>query len=44
MWRLEHGAMLLVAPNGDSWRFEADDNAQWRKVPDTADPLIMLRQ
>ena len=44
MWRLEHGAMLLVAPNGATWRFEADDNAQWRRVPDTADPLIMLRQ
>lgn len=44
MWRLEHGQMILLAPSGESWRFEADDNAQWRKVPDTADPLIMLRQ
>jgi len=44
MWRLEHGAMLLIAASGESWRFEADDNAQWRKVPDAADPLIMLRQ
>jgi hypothetical protein len=24
--------------------FEADDNAQWRRVADSADPLIMLRQ
>ncbi|PZA11078.1 peptidase [Rhodopseudomonas palustris] len=44
MWRLEHGAMMLVTPRGDTWRFEADDNAQWRKVPETTDPLIMLRQ
>uniref|UniRef100_E6VG77 Alkaline proteinase inhibitor/ Outer membrane lipoprotein Omp19 domain-containing protein n=2 Tax=Rhodopseudomonas TaxID=1073 RepID=E6VG77_RHOPX len=44
MWRLEHGAMLLIAPNGTTWRFEADDNAQWRRMPDSADPLIMLRQ
>jgi hypothetical protein len=44
MWRLEHGAMLLITQSGESWRFEADDNAQWRKVPDSADPLIMLRQ
>ncbi|MGY4466396.1 hypothetical protein ACVWWK_002078 [Bradyrhizobium sp. LB9.1b] len=29
---------------GDAWQFEADDNAQWRRVPDTADPLLMLRQ
>ncbi|MCG6206157.1 protease inhibitor Inh/omp19 family protein [Rhodopseudomonas sp. HC1] len=44
MWRLERGALLLIAPSGETWRFEADDNAQWRRSPDTADPLIMLRQ
>jgi hypothetical protein len=43
-WRLEHGQMLLTSDSGETWRFEADDNAQWRLVPDTADPLIMLRQ
>ena len=43
-WRLEHGQILLMSQSGDVWAFEADDNAQWRRVPDTADPLIMLRQ
>ena len=43
-WRLERGELLLMSANGELWRFEADDNAQWRLVPDTADPLIMLRQ
>jgi hypothetical protein len=43
-WRLEHGQILLMSQNGDTWAFEADDNAQWRRVPDTADSLIMLRQ
>jgi Protease inhibitor Inh len=42
-WRLEHGQMLLMSQSGETWQFEADDNAQWRKVPDSADPLIMLR-
>jgi hypothetical protein len=42
-WRLDHGQMLLMAQSGETWQFEADDNAQWRKVPDSADPLIMLR-
>jgi hypothetical protein len=42
-WRLEHGQMLLMSQNGETWQFEADDNAQWRRVPDSADPLIMLR-
>jgi len=42
-WRLDHGQMLLMSAKGETWQFEADDNAQWRKVPDSADPLIMLR-
>jgi hypothetical protein len=45
MWRLERGELLLMSePNGEIWHFQADDNAQWRLVPDSADPLIMLRQ
>ena len=43
-WRLERGQIILMSKSGDTWQFEADDNAQWRRVPDTADPLIMLRQ
>jgi Protease inhibitor Inh len=43
-WRLDRGQMLLMSANGATWQFEADDNAQWRRVPDSADPLIMLRQ
>ncbi len=44
VWRLERGELLLMSAGGEVWRFEADDNAQWRRVPDSADPLIMLRQ
>ena len=43
-WRLDHGQILLMSKNGETWQFEADDNAQWRRVPDSPDPLIMLRQ
>lgn len=43
-WRLDRGQMILMSAKGDSWQFEADDNAQWRRVPDSVDPLIMLRQ
>jgi hypothetical protein len=42
-WRLDHGQMVLMSANGQTWQFEADDNAQWRRVPDSADPLIMMR-
>ncbi len=43
-WRLERGQIMLMSDRGETWRFEADDNAQWRLVPDSANPLIMLRQ
>ena len=42
-WRLERGQIMLMSDRGDTWRFEADDNAQWRLVPDSADPLILVR-
>jgi len=42
-WRLDRGQMILMSKSGETWQFEADDNAQWRRVPDTADGLIMLR-
>jgi hypothetical protein len=44
VWRIERGELLLLSAKGEIWRFEADDNAQWRRVPDSADPLILTRQ
>ena len=44
MWRLERGEILLMSANGETWHFQADDNAQWRLVPDSTDPLILMRQ
>src|SRR5258705_7659804 len=32
-WRLDHGRMLLLSAKGETWQFEADDNAQWRRGP-----------
>lgn len=43
-WRLERGELVLQSANGETWRFQADDNAQWRRVPDSPDPFIMMRQ
>jgi hypothetical protein len=44
VWRIERGELLLLSSKGEIWRFEADDNAQWRRVPDSADPLLLTRQ
>jgi hypothetical protein len=44
MWRLERGEMQLMSAGGETWRFQADDNAQWRRIPDSVDPVILVRQ
>ena len=44
MWRLDRGELLMMSASGEAWHFEADDNAQWRRVPDIADPIILVRQ
>lgn len=44
VWRLDRGELVLQAANGETWRFQPDDNAQWRRVPDSADPFLMVRQ
>lgn len=43
-WRLERGELQLISAKGEIWRFEADDNAQWRRVPDSVDPFILIKQ
>lgn len=44
IWRIERGELLLISAKREIWRFEADDNAQWRRVPDSADPFLLVRQ
>ena len=44
IWRIERGELLLISAGSETWRFEADDNAQWRRVPDSVDPYLLVRQ
>ncbi len=43
-WRFERGELLLNAAKGNPWRFEEQDAATWRRVPSTADPVILMRK
>lgn len=43
-WKLERGDLQLISEHGEAWHFQADDNAQWRRVPEGAEPLILVRQ
>ncbi len=43
-WKFERGDLQLTSDRGDTWHFQADDSAQWRRVPEAAEPLLLVRQ
>ena len=44
-WQMDRGEIVLRAANGQSWRFEeAEDGSKWQRVPQTNNPLLMVRK
>jgi len=43
-WRMDRGELIVSSPRGQSWRFEEGDATTWRRVPETADGLALVRQ
>ena len=43
-WRMDRGELVLVSTRGISWRFEEVDTTTWRRLPETADPITLVRQ
>ena len=43
-WRMERGGLALASARGDTWLFEADDPANWHRIPQTADPVLLVRK
>jgi hypothetical protein len=43
-WRMDNGELVLVAPRGQTWRFEENDANTWQRVPETPDPVLLVRQ
>jgi hypothetical protein len=42
-WAMDRGELLLKSPRGLNWRFEAEDDNRWQRVPETPDPVILVR-
>jgi hypothetical protein len=40
---MDRGELLLVSPRG-SWRFESDDPTTWHRIPETTEPLLLVKQ
>jgi hypothetical protein len=43
-WRLDRGELLLVPARGNPWRFEEADGGNWRRVPEGAVEIMLVRQ
>lgn len=43
-WQMDRGELLLKNARGQTWRFEEGDDSTWERVPETADPVLLVRQ
>jgi hypothetical protein len=43
-WQMDRGELVLRSAGGQSWRFEETEDAKWRRLPETANPLFMVRK
>jgi hypothetical protein len=43
-WRLDRDEIMLVPARGTPWRFEEMDGTSWRRLPESADPIMLVRQ
>jgi hypothetical protein len=40
---MDRGELLLKSPQGRTWRFAEGDDNKWQRVPETADPVMLVR-
>jgi hypothetical protein len=43
-WRIDRDELMLVPSRGNPWRLEEVDNTTWRRVPESADQITLVRQ
>jgi Protease inhibitor Inh len=43
-WQMDRGEIVLRAANGQAWRFEEGEDGKWPRIPQTANPLLMVRK
>ncbi len=43
-WRMDRGELVLLPARGNPWRFEEVDNVSWRRLPESADQIMLVRQ
>jgi len=44
LWRIDRDELMLVPARGNPWRFEEVDAKTWRRVPERADSIMLVRE
>lgn len=42
-WRFDRGQFVMLAANGQSWRFEENEENTWSRIPAMRPPMVMTR-
>jgi Protease inhibitor Inh len=43
-WRMDRGELMIYPARGNPWRFEAVDDANWRRLPESDNGYMLLKQ
>jgi hypothetical protein len=43
-WQMDRGEIVLRSTDGQAWRFEEAEDSRWRRIPETANPMLMVRK
>jgi hypothetical protein len=43
-WKIDRDELMLSPARGNPWRFEQDDENNWERVPESANPYRLVRQ
>jgi len=43
-WQMDNGELVLLSARGQTWRFEENDINTWQRVPESPDPVLLVRQ
>jgi hypothetical protein len=42
-WQMDRGELMIKNARGQIWRFSEGDNATWSRVPETVEPLTLVK-
>jgi hypothetical protein len=43
-WSMDRGQLVVKSAKGEIWRFEENDPATWKRIPEARAPLALVRQ